>query len=225
MAFARGRNRFRRRSFGRRGRSGRGKSTEKNWLDRTYFQVLQPNLQLGPAGTDFIDFFALVEEPEYTNVDSLAADTRQDEGAILRCMGHVNVDVPVEAEADEEIGQTSLLWGAWLLRIGSEDLENTFVNDVADLDAWDPARRGRLDILQYFWPKYLFEVIAPGFDDVGTVWNNNRHSTLEFDVPLARKMRTDQELYLCIRGAMGVFPGETAVYSVDVQSRTLLSEK
>jgi len=221
MAF---RRRSPRRSFGRRSRSSA--RTEKNWLDRGYLQGVVPNADLGSP--QFIDFFALVEEQEYTNADVV---TRQDEGAILRSLGRLDIDFVVST--DVSAGQFGLLWGAAIIRIGSEELENTFTNDVADLDIWVSERRARMDILQWWPARNFYATISPGTapnpaagdgNQSGTIYSESGTRHLDWDLRFARKLRTDQEIYFCLRSV--VTPVNDPVeYAVMLQARTLLSER
>jgi len=223
MAF---RGRRQRRSFFRGGRRRASAKTEKNWLDRNYLQTVVPNAILGPH--QFIDFFALVEEEEYTNADVV---TRQDEGAILRCLGRFDIDAVVSTDA--AAGQYSLLWSACLVRIGSEELVNAMAQDPTDVDFWDPERRARMDILQW-WPfRPWYQTISPGTapnpavgdgDQTGTIYFSNGNNSLEWDIRLARKLRTDQEIYMGIR-SVSVTANDPDEYTVGLQCRTLLSER
>jgi len=223
MAFRGRSTRFSRRR-GRRSFRSAPTRRQKLWVDRTYFQVLQPNTDLDPLGGSFIDFFALVEEPEYTNADSTATN-RQDECSVLRSLGRFELDTNVAT--DQFGGQSVIAWSAVILRIGSEELENTFVNDPTDIDWLDPARRAKMDILQ-FWPlKSWFQYISFGNDvgdpEFGTIFTTYGEHFLEWDVRFARKMTTEQELYLGIRCEMsgGVEPRQI---STIMTARTLIGD-
>lgn len=182
---------------------------------------------------NFLAIAELVAPEDYTN--DFPDRFRKERATHLRSIGRVTCDILIQVPEEDRVSSAALSWGAALVVIGEEFLENTFDNDPADLfvheqPAW-MANINRLDVLQYWTRTYTGTIEFKGNSANVPIpfqpfINQPSEVFIQYDVKQKRTLKTDETLALIVSGQ---FDPPTEVIDEDalefhVVNRTLMSD-
>jgi hypothetical protein len=188
-----------RRRFPSRSRRGTRQYSHRNWIN---------SFQEETVTTDILTYFPLVEAPDYLGADVV---NRQDHAVVRRFVGRAIWDLLIPLTGDAP-GLNDMVYTAWIIAESQQDLENGLANDAADYNPQSPPAMSRCRVLHHFFTRWV-ATSSTGIGGIGGGTLREVHGdglTLEWDVKLNVRLRSDEGIYLGFLGRVTNSPGGVA---------------